>query len=638
MRKKIYGALGALALSLTMLVQTSTAQIYGEFETVKVVQENYTPIIGGTVHASTEFKSGDLGIGGVTDKDDGYKKITLPFTFEFNGDNYDEVWVNVNGYVQFLKPGVLPLSLPQKLGTRLFTFDNSSVAYNVVAPFWGDHFYRDGGDISSSFTPSSIITQALPSLSSATVFTIEWKDLQVNRDITNLANTNLQSSIANFQVKFYKSTISSTKQGDIEFCYGLVGNNPRLPSSTTITDVITRNASIGVKGDVGDFINALHNDVFGTPALAKSSTILTTGWQPSGGSNRRLRYIAKRNFNVAEFWGDGDADFSKAEGRPHAAFFNVQNRYVTINDVRVILRSVARRIPLDSIRRRAAFHADVTHNGRFYYNGGVRTSIPNRDLNYDENLPAGISSEKVVYYQANEFDAAIILNYLSAKLPSLPWRYDTVPLYGKEKFDGAYANSIKLGTSVKDNGIVRLPISLNGRINGALGVKFNVNGEIVNVVGNGDNKLAFDFDGNTVVIAGAGEFAANEEIAYLDVRTTSNEIKLTDINFNDNQVGEISTLESLEDNGANLMNTPNPFNTTTDIKFDVAVSGNYALAIYDVYGKLVKELSNNFLNAGKFSFNWDGTTLTNESAQSGMYVAKLTSGNNTYTVKMVLTK
>lgn len=633
MRKKIYGALGALALSLTMLVQTSTAQIYGEFETVRVVQENYTPISGGTVHPSTDFKSGDLGIGGVTDKDDGYKKITLPFTFEFNGDNYDEVWVNVNGYVQFLKPGVFPLSLPQKLGTRLFTYDNSSVAYNVVAPFWGDHYYRDGGDISSSFTPSSIITH-----SSGTIFTIEWKDLQINRDIANLPATNLQSSIGNFQLKLYKSNITSSKQGDIEFCYGLVGNNPRLPSSSTITDVITKNASIGVKGDVGDFINALNNEEFGNPALAKSATNLTTGWQPSGGSNKRLRLVAKRNFNVAEFWGDGDADFSKADGRPHAAFFNVQNRYVTINDVRVILRSIATKNPLDSIRRRAAFHADVTHNGRFYYNAGVRTSIPNRDLNYYDNLPAGISSEKVVYYQANEYDAATILNYLSAKLPSLPWRYDSVPLYGKEKFEGPYANSIKLGTSVKDNGIVRLPISLNGRINGALGVKFNVNGEIVNVSKNSDNNLAIDFEGNTVVIAGAGEFAANEEIAYVDVRTASNEIKLTDINFNDNQVGEISTLESLDDNGANLMNTPNPFNSSTDIKFDVAVSGKYALAIYDVYGKLVKELSNNFLNAGKYSFNWDGTTLTNEAAQSGMYVAKLTSGNNTYTVKMVLNK
>lgn len=633
MRKKIYGALGALALSLTMLVQTSTAQIYGEFDTVRVVQENYAPIVGGTVHPSTDFKSGDLGIGGVTDKDDGYKKVALPFTFEFNGDNYDEVWINVNGYVQFLKPGVFPLTLPQKLGTRLFTYDNSSVAYNVVAPFWGDHYYRDGGDISSSFTPSSIITQ-----SSGTVFTIEWRDIQVNRDIANLANTNLQSSIANFQVKFYKSTINSSKQGDIEFCYGLVGNNPRLPSSSTIVEVITKNSSVGVKGDVGDFMNALNNEVFGNPALAKSATNLTNGWQPSGGSNKRLRLVAKRNFNVAEFWGDGDADFSKADGRPHAAYFNVQNRYVTINDVRTILRSVATKNPLDSIRRRAAFHADVTHNGRFYYNGGVRTAIPNRDLNYYENLPAGIASEKQVYYQANEFDAATILNYLSAKLPSLPWRYDTVPLYGKEKFEGPLANSIKLGSSVKENGIVRLPISLNGRVNGALGIKFDVNGEIVNVVGNSDNKLALDFQGNTVVIAGAGEFAANEEIAYVDVKTSSNEIKLTDINFNDNQVGEISTLESLNDNGANLMNTPNPFNSSTDIKFDVTVSGNYVLAIYDVYGKLVKELSNNFLNAGKYSFNWDGTTLTNEAAQSGMYVAKLTSGNNTYTVKMVLNK
>lgn len=630
MKKQFYRALLAIAL-LVVMSQGAKSQVYGEFEPTTTVVNSYVPVTGGTVIPSTQFLLPPSSVSSTATKDDGYYNVTLPFAFEYNGDVYNNLWICVNGFVQFLPVGQIPNSLPQKLGNRLFIYDNSSVAYNVIAPFWGDHYYRDGADQFANYKVSSIVYQTTGTTPNR-VFTVEWKDIQVNKNVSDL-----QSSIANFQVKLYESPDPNSKQGDIEFCYGQIGGN----SSTTLTTVVTKGASVGIKGEFGDYVNGLFRDANYPQAL--TSTTLTDPWTPSGGfTNQRIKFTSKRNFNIDEWWGDGDADFSKAQGKMHYGM--PQNRFVSINDVRTLLKAIAVKKPLDSLRRRAAYHGDVTHNGRFYYASSgtttTRTAIASRDLNYADNLPTGISSIKLVYYEANEFDAATILNYLSAKIPSLPWRYDTVPQYGKEKFEGPIANNIKIGDVKSENGNVLVPIFLNGRVNGALGVKFDLNGEVVNVYKNTnlDNALLTDFDGNRVVLAGAGEYNDAEAIAFVEYKPLSNGVKLEDISFNDNKVGNITTIEAQEETNLVLSNTPNPFVAETQINLEIPVAGIYNLTIYDMYGKAVKVLANNFMNAGNVSLAWDGKDSNNESVPAGMYVAKLSSGNSTYSVKMMLNK
>jgi hypothetical protein len=80
-------------------------------------------------------------------------------------------------------------------------------------------------------------------------------------------------------------------------------------------------------------------------------------------------------------------------------------------------------------------------------------------------------------------------------------------------------------------------------------------------------------------------------------------------------------------------NYPNPFNPVTLISFNIPEAGNTTLKVYDVLGNLVYTLVNGNLNAGKYTYDFDGSDLA-----SGVYVYKLESGSYTGSKRMVLLK
>jgi len=85
---------------------------------------------------------------------------------------------------------------------------------------------------------------------------------------------------------------------------------------------------------------------------------------------------------------------SKAEGGRHRAL--PQNRFVTLNDVRTIMRSIVTQVPLDSLYKHSAFHADVDHNGRFYYLTGGNPFITATHIKLERmtnNSPEGFSRD-----------------------------------------------------------------------------------------------------------------------------------------------------------------------------------------------------------------------------------------------------
>ena len=80
-------------------------------------------------------------------------------------------------------------------------------------------------------------------------------------------------------------------------------------------------------------------------------------------------------------------------------------------------------------------------------------------------------------------------------------------------------------------------------------------------------------------------------------------------------------------------NHPNPFNPTTTISFTLPQASHTNLLVYDLAGRQVVELMNKFLEAGEYNFTFDGTNLA-----SGIYIAKLQTGEYQASQKMVLLK
>jgi len=85
-------------------------------------------------------------------------------------------------------------------------------------------------------------------------------------------------------------------------------------------------------------------------------------------------------------------------------------------------------------------------------------------------------------------------------------------------------------------------------------------------------------------------------------------------------------------------NYPNPFNPSTSISFDLPEDAFVTLKIYNIIGQEIKTLVNEFKNAGRYTVVWDGKDNTGKIAPSGIYFYRITAGNFSKTLKMVLTK
>ncbi|MFZ1320593.1 MAG: T9SS type A sorting domain-containing protein [Ignavibacteria bacterium] len=80
-------------------------------------------------------------------------------------------------------------------------------------------------------------------------------------------------------------------------------------------------------------------------------------------------------------------------------------------------------------------------------------------------------------------------------------------------------------------------------------------------------------------------------------------------------------------------NYPNPFNPKTVINYELQISGNAKLTVYDVLGNEVAELVNEKQNAGTYSVDFDGSNFS-----SGVYFYRLNAGEFSETKRMMLLK
>lgn len=80
-------------------------------------------------------------------------------------------------------------------------------------------------------------------------------------------------------------------------------------------------------------------------------------------------------------------------------------------------------------------------------------------------------------------------------------------------------------------------------------------------------------------------------------------------------------------------NFPNPFNPTTKISFNLPVSSNVKLSIYDISGREVALLENNVLQSGNYQYEWNAAQYS-----SGTYFYRIEAEGFVQTKKMLLIK
>jgi len=581
-----------------------------------------------------------------SDRDDGYYTLDLDrfnFDFTFGGVRQNNMWVCINGYTTFSNPQIFSHIVndnPQGL-----FLNSSSYPFNVIAPFWGNHIYRFGNEptvpSANGFYMNSEISYVVVGSYPNRRLVVQWKNL-------NVMDRTLPNSVANFQAIFYEGVderYPNNYAGAVEFAYGDVGNN----TQTTAREVNVKGASVGIKGNLGTMNPAVSSDYlnglsYNAPQNSRTSTVLTDGWRPSGGTGssegRRILFRGIPRF-VVPTWGDGDADLTQLRTRKHAGL--PQNRFVTVNDARLVMRwlvndgSLPDSLRKDTLQYGNSYHADVNHNGRYYYSSrswdnlnDVRTWKRPIDMDtfgirilWDSTetlttLPPDAGPLRLIYYEATSLDAALILHYNAGRVPSLPWLWDTIPSYGKV-IAGKPSSPIAFGAPVATNdGGKIVPVYATAKSNKAFAFSITFNGKVMSseVGANNTNDLIIN-DAKTVHFAAPQVLNINEPIAFIKI-DSDDELVAEKVIVNDVALGKENIEQQNGVTGA-IATYPNPFDQEVTVSVPAEFKGG-VLSVSDVNGRVI----------GTFSLNQETLTLNAFAGKpAGVYTITMKHGVKT---------
>jgi len=106
----------------------------------------------------------------------------------------------------------------------------------------------------------------------------------------------------------------------------------------------------------------------------------------------------------------------------------------------------------------------------------------------------------------------------------------------------------------------------------------------------------------------------------------------------------LDTVTALDDAGspppatAFLSIYPNPFNPRTTIEFSLAEAGVVELAVFDLHGRLIRELDNEYRSAGRYRVTWSGQDGAGHVVPAGAYFFKLIAAGESRTAKVTMVK
>ena len=87
-----------------------------------------------------------------------------------------------------------------------------------------------------------------------------------------------------------------------------------------------------------------------------------------------------------------------------------------------------------------------------------------------------------------------------------------------------------------------------------------------------------------------------------------------------------------------LQNVPNPFNTSTVLRYEIPVDNHVRIEVFDILGQRQAVLVNRWQIAGRHEVVWDGKSDEGRIEASGVYVCRMTTEGSTITRRMVILK
>lgn len=143
-------------------------------------------------------------------------------------------------------------------------------------------------------------------------------------------------------------------------------------------------------------------------------------------------------------------------------------------------------------------------------------------------------------------------------------------------------------------------------------------------------------------VTGAGTTTQSNEYsfstAFMDQGINIYRLKQIDFSGSFSYSDEVIVSNNIPDEFNLSQNYPNPFNPSTNFNYKILTAGDVNLTIYDVLGKQVSVIVNEYQNPSSYNIQWIAKDSQGNSLPSGMYIAKLESGNLVQTIKIMLLK
>lgn len=151
----------------------------------------------------------------------------------------------------------------------------------------------------------------------------------------------------------------------------------------------------------------------------------------------------------------------------------------------------------------------------------------------------------------------------------------------------------------------------------------------------------------TIIIEGTvsstmGNPIANAKVEVSDLGTSgifdttrTNEVGFYQIEI-DIPTG-VEKIEAVPNSFSLSQNYPNPFSNNTNISFTTEKEGNVKLEVFNVIGQKVITLFDNYISPTKLKVNWNGRNFNGKKVANGMYVYRLTFGDQIISKKMLYT-
>jgi hypothetical protein len=85
-----------------------------------------------------------------------------------------------------------------------------------------------------------------------------------------------------------------------------------------------------------------------------------------------------------------------------------------------------------------------------------------------------------------------------------------------------------------------------------------------------------------------------------------------------------------------LQNYPNPFRGSTSISFSIPDDGYVSIAIYDMNGRIVRDLGDAYYKSGTYSSIWNSNDNQGNPVAPGIYLCRLSTRDQSESVRIVL--